>query len=117
MPANVGAKFANGPLYTVTHVGYRQTDGVDRFAPGLKVGGQLPLEPAFVAIDLGYETELAVDSADVHAEDVVRYRGLVGVDIAPPLSVFVGAGVRQRLPTDENSLEHDPDLFAGVELF
>jgi hypothetical protein len=115
-PLNVGLRFYTGALYVMPSFGLDPSGGEIVYAPGLSLGGRIPLGPLFVDLDVNYSTPSVNTRFDEHNVDL-HYRALLGWSITEWLGVFAGGGARQHFRTQGPS-EHEvgPELSAGIEL-
>lgn len=122
-PANVGLRFYTGPLYAMPTLGFgleadpaSDSDAeVATFAPGLSLGGRIPIERAFVDIDANYSNPSPEFRFNEHRIDL-RYRALVGFEATSYLAPFGGGGVRHRLHTfGEFHESFDAEFLVGVQ--
>ena len=143
--ANVGLKFATKHTYTMVAAHYTalgeintttdggraiHADAHDAFGGGFFVGGHIPIESAFVDIDLGFSSlgsphrsiQTMTDGSlhGYHEVDLEsRLRALVGYSFAPHASLFFGVGgtVRARIIDQGRDAVVQPlaDIFGGVQ--
>lgn len=122
-PANVGVRFYTGPLYAMPTLGFelardiRSTSDseVATFSPGFSIGGRVPVERAFVDVEVNYSQSMPKWRFDEHDLNL-RYRVLAGFYVTSWFAPFVGGGVlhhfRTQGPRDES---FTPELSLGVQ--
>lgn len=115
-PVNVGVRFQTGPLYAMPTFGYGRHDGKDEVAPGLSLGGRIPLASFFVDLDVNSSTPAPELNFNEHRWDL-RYRALLGWQVLPWAAVFAGGGVLHRIETTSaDAASATPIVNAGVQL-
>jgi hypothetical protein len=122
-PLNLGVRFHSGALYVMPTFAYEpgpvlpwSQSAKSRYAPGVSLGGMLPLGRAFVDLDANYSersTGLSYDTDHVH----LRYRALAGWQCTPAFAVFAGGGLHHELRTANGAeVQLKPELSVGVQI-
>jgi hypothetical protein len=125
--ANLGVRFQNGLVYFMPSASF--TPGGD--SSGVTAGGtpsqktyfdaaiygglRRAFGPLYADLNGGLSSPLTTDSATRPVE--LRYRGLIGYQLFEKLGIFVGGGVRHRIPTVANGAqEFKPTFSAGIDV-
>ena len=122
---NTGVKFMVKNIYSILYIGginlYKDIPGSISY--GFQYGFHIPVNNLFVNIDLGY---MKIDNKTwfksvkgTPDHQVLKVRGMLGIDISKRFSIFAGTGLRYIWDHSEAFRQGNmkPLFFAGIELF
>jgi hypothetical protein len=122
---NTGVKFMVKNIYSILSIGginlYKDIPGSISY--GFHYGFHIPLKNLFFDIDLGY---MNIDNKTwfktvkgTPDHQVLKVRGMLGIDISKKFSIFAGTGLRYIWDHAEAFRQGTvkPLFFAGIELF
>ena len=98
---HAGMKFQSRTFYSLFGFGLTPDPGADqRYVSTAAIGLRVAPEPLFFQIDAGMS---GLHSSDFSGDSpgLLRYRGMLGLDLAPWLSVFAGGGVEHEILPDQ----------------
>jgi hypothetical protein len=118
--ANIGAKFENGPVYSLVGMGYEPTPGVSdiggrsgRYYPTVALGVHADVGPLFVECDAQYQSVQRIEDGE-QQHHTVSLRPKLGWQPLEVLGIFAGFAAERRLVREENRSFR---AFAGVQVF
>lgn len=118
--ANVGAKFENGPIYSLVGIGYQPEPGVGdvgrrsgKYYPTAAVGAHANLGPGFIEVDVQYQSAQRIeDGSGEHQSLAIRPK--LGWQPLERFGVFAGLAAERRITREENLNLRG---FAGFQVF